>query len=93
MRAARYHQRTRWASLFTGLVDWTGFTRKSVKCLFQCRTEAKHTKYLFTKVACIACFRVFPRVGGGQRSRAYLISFNEEHLFTSDIELQPFAEA
>ena len=27
---------------------WTGLTHKSVKCLFQCRTEAKHT-YLFTK--------------------------------------------
>ena len=54
-----------------------GLPQKSVKCLFQCRTEAKHT-YLFTKVACIACFRVFPRVGRGQRSRAYLISFNEK---------------
>ena len=54
-----------------------GLTQKSVKCLFQCRTEAKHT-YLFTKVACIACFRVFPRVGRGQRSRAYLMSFNEK---------------
>ena len=36
------------ASLFTGLVDWTGLdwaglTQKSVKCFFQCRTEAKHT--------------------------------------------------
>ena len=95
MWAARYHHRTRRASLFTGLVDWTGLTQKSVRCLFQCRTEAKHT-YLFTKVACIACFRVFPRVGRGQRSRAYLMSFNEkleEHLFTADIELQPFAEA
>ena len=69
------------ASLFTGLVDWTGLdwtglewtglTQKSVKCLFQCRTEAKHT-YPFTKVACIACFRVFLRVGRGQRSHAYL---------------------
>ena len=55
------------------LVDWTGLTQKSVRCLFQCRTEAKHT-YLFTKVACIACFSVFPRVGRGQRSRAYLMS-------------------
>ena len=44
-------------------LDWTGLTQKSV---FQCRTEAKHTN-LFTKVACIACFRVFPRVGRGQR--------------------------
>ena len=59
------------ASLFTGLVDWTH--PKSVRCLFQCRTEAKHT-YLFTKVAYIACFRVLPRVGRGQRSRAYLMS-------------------
>ena len=55
-------------------LDWTGLTQKSV---FQCRTEAKHT-YLFTKVACIACFCVFPRVGRGQRSRAYLMSFNEK---------------
>ena len=55
-------------------LDWTGLTQKSV---FQCRTEAKHT-YLFTKVACIACFRVFPLVGRGQRSRAYLMSFNEK---------------
>ena len=39
-------------------LDWTRLTQKSVKCLFQWRTEAKHT-YLFTKVACIACFRVF----------------------------------
>ena len=54
-------------------LDWTGLTQKSVRCLFQCRTEAKHT-YLFAKVACIACFRVFPRVGRGQRSRAYLMS-------------------
>ena len=71
MRAARYHHlhRTCRASLFTGL-DWTGLTQKSV---FQCRTEAKHT-YLFTKVACIACFRVFPRVGRGQRSTCI---FNE----------------
>ena len=64
---------------WTGL-EWTGLTQKSVKCLFQCRTEAKHT-YSFTKVACIACFRVFLRVGGGQRSRAYcayLIRFNEK---------------
>ena len=63
MRAARYHHlhRTRRASLFTGL-DWT-----HPKICFQCRTEAKHT-YLFIKVACIACFRVFrvfPRVGRG----------------------------
>ena len=43
-------------------LDWTGLTQKSV---LQCRTEAKHT-YLFTKVACKACFRVFPRVGRGQ---------------------------
>ena len=64
------------ASLFTGL-DWTGLTQKSVKCLFQCRTEAKHT-YSVTKVACTACFRVFARVGRGQRSRAYLISFSNE---------------
>ena len=53
---------------WTGL-DWTGLTQKSIKCLFQCRTEAKHT-YSFTKVACIACFCVFLRVGRGQRSRA-----------------------
>ena len=32
-------------------LDWTGLTQKSAKCLFQCRTEAKHT-YFFTKVAC-----------------------------------------
>ena len=84
-----------WTGLdWTGL-EWTGLTQKSIKCLFQCRTEAKHT-YSFTKVACIACFRVFLRVGRGQRSRAYLISFNEKirrHLFTAEIELQPFAEA
>ena len=54
-------------------LDWIGLTPKSVKCLFQCRTEAKHT-FLFTKVDWIACFRVFPRVGRGQRSRAYLMS-------------------
>ena len=54
-------------------LDWTGLTQNSV---FQCRTEAKHT-YLFTKVACIACFRAFPRVGRGQRSRAYLMSFSK----------------
>ena len=83
-----------WWTGWTGL-EWTGLTQKSIKYLFQCRTEAKHT-YSFTKVACIACFRVFLRVGRGQRSRAYLISFNEkieEHLFTAEIELQPFAEA
>ena len=55
-----------WASLFTGLewtgLEWTGLTQKSVKYLFQCRTEAKHT-YSVTKVACTACFRVFARVG------------------------------
>ena len=34
---------------WTGL-EWTGLTQKSVKCLFQCRTEAKHT-YSVTKVA------------------------------------------
>ena len=61
---------------WTGL-EWTGLTQKSIKCLFQCRIEAKHT-YSFTKVACIACFRVFLRVGRGQRSRAYLISFDEK---------------
>ena len=89
MRAARYHHRTslagpdphgdyhrtRRASLFTGLVDWTGLTQKSVRCLFQCKTEAKHT----SKVACRACFRVFPRVGRGQRSRAYLMSSSKMH--------------
>ena len=48
---------------WTGL-EWTGLTQKSIKCLFQCRTEAKHT-YSFTKVACIACFRVFLRLGRG----------------------------
>ena len=64
------------SSLFTGL-EWTGLTQKSVKCLFQCRTEAKHT-YSVTKVACTACFRVFARVGRGQRSRAYLMSFSNE---------------
>ena len=55
-------------------LDWTGLT---LKCLFQCRTEAKHT-YSVTKVACTACFRVFARVGRGQRSRAYLMSFSNE---------------
>ena len=55
---------------WTGL-NWTGLTQKSVKCLFQCRTEAKHTYSLN-----IACFRVFPRVGRGQRSRSYLMSFS-----------------
>ena len=54
-------------------LDWTGLTQKFLRCLFQCRTEAKHT-YLFAKVACIACFCVFPRVCRGQRSRAYLMS-------------------
>ena len=73
-------------------LDWTGLTQKSVRCLFQCRTEAKHT-YLFAKVACIACFRVFPRVGRGQRSHAYLMSFNEKIRRAADIELQPLAEA
>ena len=61
---------------WTGL-EWTGLTQKSVKCLFQCRTEVKHT-YSVTKVACTACFRVFARVGRGQRSRAYLMSFSNE---------------
>ena len=61
---------------WTGL-EWTGLTQKSVKCLFQCRSEAKHT-YSVTKVACTACFRVFVRVGRGQRSRAYLMSFSNE---------------
>ena len=72
MRAARYRHlhHTRTASLFTGL-DWT-----HPKICFQCTTGAKHT-YLFTKVACIACFCVFPRVGRGQRSRAYLMSFSK----------------
>ena len=66
-----------WSGLdWTGL-EWTGLTQKSVKCLFQCRTEAKHT-YSVTKVACTACFRVFARVGRGQRSRAYLLSFSNE---------------
>ena len=64
-----------WSGLdWTGL-EWTGLTQKSVKCLFQCRTEVKHT-YSVTKVACTACFRVFARVGRGQRSRAYLMSFS-----------------
>ena len=58
-------------------LEWTGLTQKSVKCRFACRTEAKHT-YSVTKVACTACFRVFARVGRGQRSRAYLISFSNE---------------
>ena len=51
---------------------WTGLdSPKNLQN--QCRTEAKHT-YLFTKFACI---RVFPRIGRGQRSRAYLISFSK----------------
>ena len=29
----------------TGL-EWTGLTQNSVKCLFQCRTEAKHMHIL-----------------------------------------------
>ena len=64
-----------WTGLDWSGVDWTH--PKICKMPFQCRTEAKHT-YLFTKVACIACFRVFPRVCRGQRSRAYLMSFNEK---------------
>ena len=66
IRAARFHHYS---------PDWTH--PKICKMPFQCRTEAKHT-YLFTKLACIACFRVFPRVGRGQSSRAYLMSFNEK---------------
>ena len=62
IRAARFHHYS---------LDWTH--PKICKMPFQCRTEAKHT-YLFTKLACIACFRVFPRVSRGQRSRAYLMS-------------------
>ena len=58
MRAVCYHHRTRRASLFTGLVDWTGLTKKSVKCLFQCRTEANHT-YSFTKLLAYPAFVSF----------------------------------
>ena len=62
-------------------LDWTGLTQKSV---FQCRTEAKHT-YVFTKVACIACFRVFPRVGRGQRSRAYFCPTLKKDFWVSPV--------
>ena len=64
----------------------------SPKNLYQCRTEAKHT-YSFTQVACTACFRVFPQVGRGQRSLAYLISFDEKIrsvLFTAAIKTPAF---
>ena len=90
--AARYHHRTRRASLLVDWtrvdwtrvdwtrVDWTRVDWTHPKILFQCtyvgQMLRKHT-YLFTKVACIACFRVFPRVGRGQRSRAYLKSFSK----------------
>ena len=66
-----------WSGLDWSGLEWTGLTQKSVKMPFQCRTEAKHT-YSVTKVACTACFRVFARVGRGQRSRAYLMSFSNE---------------
>ena len=74
VRAARYISSPYAQGVF---IHWTGLAQKSVRCRFQRRTEAKHT-YLFTKVACIACFSVFPRVVRGQRSRAYLMSFNEK---------------
>ena len=66
-----------WSGLDWNGLEWTGLTQKSVKCLFQCRTEAKHT-YSVTEVSSTACFRVFARVVRGQRSRAYLMSFSNE---------------
>ena len=76
MWSVNYHARH--AETENGL-DWTH--PKLVKCPFQRRTEAKHT-YSFTKLlAYIACFRVFPRVGRGQRSRAYLMSFSNKLSF------------
>jgi len=41
--------------------------------LFQCRAEAKRTYYLLLSLS-----TVVPRVGRGQRSRAYLISCSEK---------------
>ena len=59
-------------------IHWTGLD--SPKNLF----FSVGQKYLFTKVACIGCFHVFPRVGRGQRSRAYLISFSKMLLVVDD---------
>ena len=46
-----------WSGLDWSGVEWTGLTQKSVKCLFQCRTEAKHT-YSVTRYRIIVEFRV-----------------------------------
>jgi len=73
-----------WTDYWTGLLDWTtGLTQNGVNTfssLFQCRREASHvySAYFLAKFAPLACSGNFTGVGRGQRSRAYLISFNNE---------------
>ena len=60
----------------TGLVDWTGGHTQTVIKMLQCRAEAYSAyMYHFTKVAPLACSH---QVSRGQRSHAYLISFNDK---------------
>jgi len=64
----------------TGLDYWTHPKWcKIFSSPFQCRREANHvySAYFFAKFAPLACLANFTGVGRGQKSRAYLISFNE----------------
>ena len=70
--------------LFTELLEWTtGFTQTAT---FKCRRKAEraHSACYFANVGSLAGQGVFPSVSRGQRSYAYLTSFNN-WLKSSDI--------
>jgi len=75
-------------------LDWTtGLTQNGVKCPiqpFQCRIEANlvNSAHFFATFAPLACWIKFTGVSRGQRSHAYLISFNNEiQPVTDDVKL------
>ena len=81
---------------WTGLLEWTtGVDYRThphcYKIPFKCRTKAKraHSACYFANIGSLAGRGVFPRVSRGQRSCAYLISFNNwlkpSHIWSRNI--------
>ena len=79
-------------SLFTGLDYWTHL--KWCEIPFQCRREANHvySAYFSAKFAPLACWGNFTWVSRGQRSCAWLISFNNELGWINMISFSPTLE-
>ena len=88
-------------SLITGLnwtgLDWTGLTQNSFSGFFSVGQKLNMLIRLCIRYSCLlSLLKRFPRVSRGQRSHAYLMSFNENSrraFICAETKHQSFAEA